>query len=342
MTYCTPTPSSSSGSGPILVSASKYGSVQDELGNARALNSKKHSILYHGTGKKPVSWYDGSAAERLLLPNLLKKEGGYFDAIAAFDDQGGLINAYPDETKGKQILVASAGVMGWESAGHLEACFSEDAINDAGSNISIAAFSECGPDKTLCLVRIAVSEDDCGFIRADGKIVDPNPAGVLQMWAGVESKVPDGWLLCDGQLRDPNVDVKLFERIGYFYGQDGSNFRVPDLRGVTVRGVDKNGIRDPNNTSRTAMYPGGNEVENVGSYQSDSFQCHEHIGGTTTLALSETTIGSGGTKKIKYPSTVTYIPNTSGIVASSCGTPRTSNETRMKNIYLHYIISLGC
>lgn len=61
------------------------------------------------------------------------------------------------------------------------------------------------------------------------------PVGAVIPYTGIDP--PSSWLLCDGKSYDPNTYTTLFNVIKYTFGQDGINFRVPDLKGKTVVGV---------------------------------------------------------------------------------------------------------
>lgn len=66
------------------------------------------------------------------------------------------------------------------------------------------------------------------------------PAGTVVPFAGDSDKVPEGWLMCDGNEfspGDPKYKV-LHGVIGFTYGQVGDLFRVPDLRRRTTVGAD--------------------------------------------------------------------------------------------------------
>jgi Phage Tail Collar Domain len=86
-----------------------------------------------------------------------------------------------------------------------------------------------------------------------------------------------GWMVCDGRALsrdDPNFS-DLFNAIGFNWGQpdpDGPLFRVPDLKGFFLRGIDQlqefRGPRDRNLVDRFPLYPGGSAGGQVGSYQS--------------------------------------------------------------------------
>ncbi len=60
------------------------------------------------------------------------------------------------------------------------------------------------------------------------------PVGAIIAYAG--SVVPDGYLLCDGTMVDKTVYSKLYNVIQGIYGEDASNFKLPDLRDRFIQG----------------------------------------------------------------------------------------------------------
>ena len=52
------------------------------------------------------------------------------------------------------------------------------------------------------------------------------------------STVPAGYLLCNGALISTTTYSALFSAIGYTYGGSGATFKLPDLRGEFIRGID--------------------------------------------------------------------------------------------------------
>lgn len=103
------------------------------------------------------------------------------------------------------------------------------------------------------------------------------PTGTILSFAG--SKVPSGYLLCDGTAYSRASFPDLYAVIAKAWGAGISeaSFRVPDLRGRFLRGVDGTAGVDPDKAARTAAYPGGNTGNNVGSAQSDQFRSHVHL-----------------------------------------------------------------
>lgn len=156
------------------------------------------------------------------------------------------------------------------------------------------------------------------------------PAGTVI--SNMSEDTPGGYLYCDGSAVSRTTYADLYAAIGDASGEgDGSTtFNLPDLRGYFLRGQDDSEGNDPNAGSRTAQTTGGNTGDNVGSEQPDAMQSHLHTftkeGGTGSYGGGA--IGSdGGTASTTAP-----------IVDGANGTPRTSSETRPKNVNVRYYI----
>jgi microcystin-dependent protein len=154
------------------------------------------------------------------------------------------------------------------------------------------------------------------------------PVGAVIPFAGGFDKIPDGWLLCNGTIYEITAYPELFATIGYNWGSpDADHFRVPDLRGVFLRGVNwsiDDEFSDPDRASRVSRHPGGNIGSSVGSYQGDQFKSHTHTSKESIMITGECGLFSGGGH---------------GCAASN---PAVNNsggsETRPSNAYVHYII----
>lgn len=158
---------------------------------------------------------------------------------------------------------------------------------------------------------------------------DSVPIGTIIMWPGVND-APSDWLLCNGSLHDAARYHQLSKLLAGHFGNTGGGtdpenekqFRVPDLRGQFVRGVDSTSaqdIRDPDRDSRTNA--SGEVVGRVvGSLQADEFRSHTH----------------------QYQ----VFPHSSGGIAAGQywqgGSAQTGAaggaETRPRNIYLYFLI----
>lgn len=88
------------------------------------------------------------------------------------------------------------------------------------------------------------------------------PEGMISFFA--EATPPNGWLVCDGAAVSKTKYPKLFNAIGYRYGNNNQNedeFMLPDMRGLFPRAWDDNKGAEPKDPGRT-----------FGTYQEDTIQ----------------------------------------------------------------------
>jgi microcystin-dependent protein len=171
------------------------------------------------------------------------------------------------------------------------------------------------------------------------------PVGTVVAFAGPVASIPADWMVCDGRRMSRNVHPALFRAIGTTWGGDGApTFFLPDLRGMFLRGVDKdqsgaatNPARDPGRDQRTAPRApepaAGNQQNNVGSVQMDQFQDHGHV-----ITADKTIAGSNNTRDAEEGGDKS---NTFPPVNLTVGQPnsgRHGEETRPRNAYVYYII----
>lgn len=169
-----------------------------------------------------------------------------------------------------------------------------------------------------------------------------NPPGTIIAYAG--NGMPAGrWLLCDGAIYKGVGDkTALYNAIGTSWGRgDGSadSFNVPDLRGLFLRGWAPNGENDPDVISRTPQQAGGQDKNQVGSLQQDAFQGHRHNHQWSeghNPAYGGPNNADGGDERNGFYFTYLTILNPSNDGVH--GEPRTSYETRPKNVYVKYLI----
>ena len=138
-----------------------------------------------------------------------------------------------------------------------------------------------------------------------------------------------GWMLCDGRWLSRDSYSSLYAVIGDLYGSQsgssGEEFRIPDYRGLFLRGFDGGAGMDPDAEFRTS--PDGQATENVvGSLQCDALQDHTHNYQQVPVSgVSQTGDGAG----VSATSTATTSPNDPALTAA---------ESRPKNINVNYII----
>jgi microcystin-dependent protein len=180
------------------------------------------------------------------------------------------------------------------------------------------------------------------FLEANASSV---PVGTIAAFGGTPDKVPAGWAICKGDSLSRTAYAELFAVIDINWGSmDSSSFSLPDLRGLTLRGVDMEKVRDLDSDKRTRLHEGdpayingtaGNFSYNVGSYQTDAFQGHWHNVATYTSGSGNRVVefnGSAGLNKVDFA----HDPVTDKVN----GAPRTAIETRMKNAAVYYIIKV--
>ena len=171
------------------------------------------------------------------------------------------------------------------------------------------------------------------------------PIGSVMPFAG--DKVPDGWLLCDGSEVNISDYPALFDVIRMAWGGDGTTkFRVPDMRGMFLRGVSgtstKTYVGDPNNTThqvdpnranRMALNTGGNTGNSVGSFEGDAIR---NIMGNISAIDSDLVLFRLDSNRGHIPSGSLWGFNSYYFDASRV--VPTGSDNRPQNVYVHYII----
>ena len=125
-----------------------------------------------------------------------------------------------------------------------------------------------------------------------------------------------------------------YNTIGVIYGSTRPrSFKVPDLRGRFVRGVDAGAGRDPDANSRSASAVGGNTGDRVGSLQEDEYKGHSHPFRTPPWYWSEADY-NGNTFICAAPTQANVAGGQHNDNTNATG----GKETRPKNIYVNWII----
>ena len=119
------------------------------------------------------------------------------------------------------------------------------------------------------------------------------PAGVINPYGG--SSAPTGWLLCYGQAVSRTTYAALFAVLSTTYntgGEAGTDFRLPDLRGRVVAGLDNMGGTDAArlSTANTLGTTTGTETITLTSAEMPSHthtqDAHSHSGTATEPATA--------------------------------------------------------
>ena len=177
---------------------------------------------------------------------------------------------------------------------------------------------------SFTLIAIAVTACAIWFTKSDtvDAQVSNVPIGSVIAWTGPKTKIPAGWLECDGRELNRNQFQDLFDAIGTTWGGTATDkFKVPDLRGYFLRGVDDGAKRDPDLAQRSPV--GNGPVDSAGSLQGDAFRSHAH-----TFTIFDNGHSGNGNPGQDFPRN-----------GRSSGTdPTGGNETRPMNAYVYFII----
>ena len=151
------------------------------------------------------------------------------------------------------------------------------------------------------------------------------PVGTVLTYTG--DTAPEGWLMCHGAAISRADYSALYAVIGdrFGHGDQATTFNIPDFRGMFLRGRDAGAGVDPDRETRIALKTGGAIGDQVGSFQFDEFQLHNHSG----------IPGYSGV----WSGNILYNLDTATTGTMSVNTDYTGgSETRPMNIYVNYII----
>jgi microcystin-dependent protein len=140
-------------------------------------------------------------------------------------------------------------------------------------------------------------------------IVQTVPVGTVVSNIFSPSDLPPGWLPCDGSTFNADHYPLLFQKLG-------NKNVLPDLRGYFLRSLDPTGKVDPEGAGRAPL-----------SVQQDQFASHTHSLGPMSNA------GASLAASYKY-----YWADRGGSLTTGAAG---GNETRPKNVAVHYIIFAG-
>ncbi|MCW8127572.1 tail fiber protein [Microbulbifer halophilus] len=166
------------------------------------------------------------------------------------------------------------------------------------------------------------SNSDCtGFTPGSASVSDKSPLIYPEN---------QGWMLCDGRWLPVEGYPELYAVIGTLYGEKTESqvamFRIPDYRGLFLRGYDAGAGLDPDAKNRNAPDGFGTVANVVGSLQCDTLQDHTHSYDITQPSGVSAQGQAAGTNI------------TSKETASPTKPARSSSETRPKNIAVNFII----
>lgn len=215
--------------------------------------------------------------------------------------------------------------------------FAQDAMTILSENGNVGIGTETPTEKLEVAGNARVNGEIQAEYHGEVRNIMPYlaPIGTILPFAGQHDKIPAGWILCDGRELTIDDYQDLYDVIGRSWGFGGTTFRVPDLRGQFLRGVDHEAGVDPDVADRHNLYNGGVTGNQAGSYQTDAFQGHYHRVTNDAPHRGGGSADSGGLSRPRGSATVTVWEPTSD---GTNGIPRTSSETRARNAYVNFII----
>jgi microcystin-dependent protein len=166
------------------------------------------------------------------------------------------------------------------------------------------------------------------------------PVGSMVAYGGGGGGVPEGegWMVCDGRELTVQGYPELHAVLGRAWGGGAAGtFRLPDLRGQFLRGVQGEGSEwegDPDAAERVASAPGGATGNEVGTRQADAVGAHEHV-----LAGVGDAVGAGGAAgMVRF--FATKVPDEDAPLFFNSGSIQgvQAAETRPRNVSVHWII----
>jgi microcystin-dependent protein len=176
-----------------------------------------------------------------------------------------------------------------------------------------------------------------GPIGATGGTTDAMPIGAITAYCSTVP--PAGWLICDGSWLSINDYYELYAVLGSTWGISLTQFRLPDLRGLFIRGWGPSETSTPNISTSTSVDP----VRTFGSVQNASGSATTTSTGQATLDTStwgkrstkvDTMIESSNTDVTWYNS----IPNSQSLPITTSTTVTTTDASTPVNIALTYMI----
>ena len=201
----------------------------------------------------------------------------------------------------------------------------------AGSAVSAESAERASKDGNgNSITSTYATKEELAYIDNELNIAKKSivPVGVIYPFGGDNSKVPDGYLPCDGREVSRTQYSALFNVIGTSFGNGDnvSTFNVPDLRESVPVGIGTRG----SGVSTHDTYA-------LGEFKDDQFQGHKHkiekLYNNDGAGTNGGEIGNGD----KYHAAAPIYSDV--IVANKInGKPRVGSTTHGKQVGVNYII----
>ena len=212
----------------------------------------------------------------------------------------GALSALKFETSGSALGIIGERITGDEMKLHF---ISETYDGNPNTILTLLSGGQVGigtktPNASYKL-DVAGDVNITGDYKINGTNLTTVPTGTVSAFAG--SSAPTGYVLCDGsEYNEVGTYAALFAVLGSTYntgGETANHFRVPDLRGRVIAGIDSanNVLNDTSSINGTALgNTGGDDVHQL---VVSEMPAHDH-GGTASqvkVAGSTLSIAASGT-----------------------------------------------
>jgi microcystin-dependent protein len=327
--------------------------VEDNASCQKVLLEPTEVSVLQYDANNDVAWKSGSLTSPIKLPSLQLNAVNVAPKIMVLQADGTVRQWQPTDT-GDNFLAYWDGTQ-WK-IGNLASLLpaGNGVLVKTGSSFSLAN----GVNGDFLQVL-------SGSIQFNSTIPGGIPTGTVVPYAA--NSAPSGWILCDGSLYgrtalDPSPQPNLFGVIGTTYGAgDGlTNFAVPDLRGMFVRGFDNGRNIDPLRvfgTTQADAFKSHNHTAGAESAHTHSFsgttgdrsQSHSHAYTRTVFANTRQAQASGSNTGVAETGSATagesngHTHNFSGTTGAGSSHTHTisaegGTETRPQNVAMNYII----
>ena len=161
-------------------------------------------------------------------------------------------------------IIGPGYVAGLADAQHTNTVLRQSTVGVAGLALFATTYGllDCLDDGSPANFAAAIKS------ALDALVASAIPAGITAHYAAVGSGTPPaGWLLCNGGIVSRTTYARLFAAIGTTYntgGESGAQFRLPDGRGLFLRGLDLGRGVDPGRVVSPAA-------------QDHTFGAHKHL-----------------------------------------------------------------
>jgi microcystin-dependent protein len=180
---------------------------------------------------------------------------------------------------------------------------------------------------------------------------DNLPIGSVIIWAGDPNELPSSWKVCNGKELLKTDYATLYGILGTYWNNDKGDqtnfFRIPDLRGVFLRGVNdgRTGNYSDKDSKNRFRLNGSQDLtlNSPGSFQQEAIAKHSHQivqqswGGvyTTPQGISGNTSDKDGNFDSSQLSTGIDRNNVPLVIAEFGG-----EETHPVNAYVYFVIKV--